>query len=252
VAAKTQEINAPKQVKHDMLQIVRHNPGAQIVNEELSLRYQKIQDVMAHVSGQNRRQLNSVHLVAVSKGQSLEVVQQALSLGIRCFGENRVQEAQGKFADLRLKVPDLQLHLIGPLQSNKVKAALALFDTIETLDRPELAHALAKAMATTARRPRLLVQVNIGAEAQKSGVAPEQLSDLLATCRELGLVIAGLMCIPPVDHDPALHFAKLAQLARAHGLSELSMGMSADYPQAIAAGATYIRVGSALFGPRGG
>jgi pyridoxal phosphate enzyme (YggS family) len=221
-----------------------------MMNDTLPLRYRKIQDVIERSCTQSGRLPDSVKMVAVSKGQPLEAVQHARALGIRCFGENRVQEARSKFAVLRDEMPDLELHLIGPLQTNKARAAVEFFDVIETLDRPDLARALAKAIAATARRPRLLVQVNIGEEPQKSGVAPEQLSDLLATGSELGLSIEGLMCIPPVGQDPVPHFAKLAGLARAHGLCELSMGMSGDYAQAIAAGATYIRVGSALFGDR--
>lgn len=192
-----------------------------------------------------------VELVAVSKTHGAAAVLSALAAGQRLFGENRVQEAKAKFAGLRESWPDLRLHLIGPLQTNKVEDAVALFDVIETVDRPKLAMALGKALVRLGRQPNLLVEVNIGREPQKAGVRPEDLADFLRLCREeAGLEIAGLMCIPPVAEDPVPHFQALAGLARAQGLTRLSMGMSQDFVAAIAAGATEIRVGSAIFGER--
>ena len=192
----------------------------------------------------------AVTLVAVSKTFGADAVQAALDAGQRVFGENRVQEAAGKFPALRARHPDIELHLIGPLQTNKVREAVALFDVIESVDRERLARELAKEMARAGRRPRLHVQVNIGEEPQKGGVAPAELGALLATCQGLGLEIEGLMCIPPVDQPPAPFFARLRELAAAHGLPVLSMGMSGDFAEAIAAGATHVRVGSAIFGVR--
>ena len=197
------------------------------------------------------RSPDSVRLVAVSKMQPAERVAAALEAGHRLFGENRVQEAQSRWAELRARHPDLVLHLIGPLQTNKVKDAVALFDAIETVDRPKLARALAREMDRTGRRPDCLIQVNTGEEPQKAGVAPDGLADLLTLCRDkLGLPVRGLMCIPPLDEPPALHFALLSELAGRHGLDELSMGMSDDFETAIRHGATLVRVGTALFGER--
>ena len=197
------------------------------------------------------RDPRSVALVAVSKTNGVRMVRQALAAGQRIFGENRVQEAAAKFPQLRADYPDLQLHLIGPLQTNKVKEAVALFDVIETVDRPKLAAELAKEMQKTGRRPRCYIQVNIGNEPQKAGVAPHDVSALLALSRdEYRLPIVGLMCIPPADEDPAPYFARMAALAKAHHLPILSQGMSGDYPAAIAAGATHVRVGTAIFGIR--
>jgi len=197
------------------------------------------------------RDPRSVALVAVSKTNGVRMVRQALAAGQRIFGENRVQEAAAKFPQLRADYPDLQLHLIGPLQTNKVKEAVALFDVIETVDRPKLAAELAKEMQKTGRRPRCYIQVNIGNEPQKAGVAPHDVSALLALSRdEYRLPIVGLMCIPPADEDPAPYFARMAALAKAHQLPILSQGMSGDYPAAIAAGATHVRVGTAIFGIR--
>nr|WP_236686421.1 YggS family pyridoxal phosphate-dependent enzyme [Paramagnetospirillum magnetotacticum] len=193
----------------------------------------------------------SVTLVAVSKTHSAEAVAQALAAGQRVFGENRVQEAKAKFPDLRGGYPDLELHLIGPLQTNKVRDAIALFDVIETVDRPKLARALADEMERTGRRPRILIQVNTGREAQKAGVDPDQLDAMVAICRnEYKLPLAGLMCIPPAEDDPAPHFRLLADMARRHGLDVISMGMSGDFETAITEGATHVRVGSAIFGHR--
>ena len=193
----------------------------------------------------------SVALTAVSKTQGDAALDAALSAGQRVFGENRVQEAQAHWSARRAVLPDLELRLIGPLQTNKAQEAVELFDVIETLDRARLASALAAAMKKTGRRPRLLVQVNTGAEPQKAGVLPDEADAFIAAARDdHGLTIEGLMCIPPADEDPAPHFALLAQIARRNGLSVLSMGMSGDYETAIAAGATHVRVGSALFGER--
>lgn len=193
----------------------------------------------------------AVTLVAVSKTHDESAVRQALTAGQRVFGENKVQEARGKFPALRDAFPDLQLHLVGPLQTNKVKEAVALFDVIESLDRPKLAEALAEEMARSGRRPALFVQVNTGEEPQKAGVLPADADAFIADCRDrLGLPVVGLMCVPPVDEESALHFALLGQIAARHGLASLSMGMSGDFPTAIRFGATHVRVGTAIFGAR--
>lgn len=194
---------------------------------------------------------DAVVLTAVSKTQSEAALQAALDLGQRVFGENRVQEAQAHWAHRRPDYPDLELRLIGPLQTNKAVEAVTLFDVIETLDRDKLAGALAAAMDRVGRRPRILVQVNTGAEPQKAGVLPTEADALIARARDAhGLVIDGLMCIPPADEAPEPHFALLAEIAARNGLKTLSMGMSGDYEAAIRAGATHVRVGSALFGER--
>ena len=190
-------------------------------------------------------------IIAVSKRQSADHIRRALDVGHRLFGENKVQEAQNKWPALLRDYPDARLHLIGPLQSNKAADAVALFDVIESLDRPKLAHALAKAMQDQNKRPSLFIQVNTGDEPQKSGVALNALDDFIALCcKELGLPVSGLMCLPPVDDDPALHFALLAKLAQRHHLPQLSMGMSGDYELAALMGASQVRVGTAIFGPR--
>lgn len=192
-----------------------------------------------------------VTLIAVSKGQPQPRIEAALAAGQRIFGENYVQEAKGRWPALRTAHPDLELHLIGGLQSNKAAEAVALFDVIQTVDRPRLAQELAKEMARQGRRPRLFVQVNTGEEPQKSGVVPGELEALLALCRdELGLAVEGLMAIPPEDEDVALHAALLGKLAGRYGLSGISIGMSGDYETAIRFGATHVRVGTALFGAR--
>lgn len=190
------------------------------------------------------------HLVAVSKTVDEAGIRAALAAGQRRFGENRVQEAQAKFPALRQDYPDLELHLIGPLQTNKVKEAMALFDVIESLDRIRLADALAAERDKGARVPRLFIQVNTGEEEQKAGVLPADLEALLAHARKLELPVEGLMCIPPVEDDAAPHFAFLLKRARDLGLSQLSMGMSGDFELAIKFGATHVRVGSAIFGAR--
>jgi PLP dependent protein len=190
------------------------------------------------------------HLVAVSKTVDEAGIRQALAAGQRLFGENRVQEAREKFPVLKSEFSDLRLHLIGPLQSNKVKDAVALFDYIETLDRPKLAEALAAERDKAGICPDLFVQVNTGEEAQKAGVMPADAAALIAQARSLNLPVTGLMCIPPLDQDPAPHFGFLAKLARDNGLEQLSMGMSGDFEMAIRFGATYVRIGTAIFGER--
>ena len=192
----------------------------------------------------------STRLVAVSKVQPVERVVAVLEAGHRLFGENKVQEAAGKWPDLRDRFPGVELHLIGPLQTNKARQAMALFDAIETLDRPKLARAIARLKDELGQCPRLFVQVNTGEEDQKAGVMPADADAFIAECRALGLEIAGLMCIPPVDEEPSLHFALLAKIAARNDVAELSMGMSSDFEQAVAQGATYVRVGSAIFGDR--
>jgi pyridoxal phosphate enzyme (YggS family) len=189
-------------------------------------------------------------LVAVSKTMDADAVREALAAGQRIFGENRVQEAQGKFPALKADYPDLELHLIGPLQTNKVKEAVALFDVIQTLDRTRLADALAAERDKSGKCPRLFVQVNTGEEPQKAGVMPGEAAALIAYARARELPVEGLMCIPPVEDDAAPHFAFLAKLARENGLDQLSMGMSGDFEMAVRFGATHVRVGSAIFGER--
>ena len=193
----------------------------------------------------------AVTLVAVSKTHPVEAVRAALEAGQRVFGENRVQEALAKFPELRRQYPDLALHLIGPLQTNKVREAVAQCDVIETVDRPRLAEALAREMDRTGRRLPCFVEVNTGEEPQKAGIAPDAADAFIRDCRDrLGLRIDGLMCIPPEHEEPALHFALLREIARRSGLEKLSMGMSADFETAIRFGATHVRVGTAIFGAR--
>jgi len=193
----------------------------------------------------------AVHLVAVSKFHDADTVRAVLNAGHRLFGENRVQEAEEKWPALRADFPDVAVHLIGPLQSNKVKNAVATFDVIETVDRPKIARALAKEFDRAGRRLPCYVQVNTGEEPQKAGVAPGDVDAFVAECRDnLGLDIQGLMCIPPVDEEAALHFALLSEIADRNGLAVKSMGMSADYEKAISLGATHVRVGTAIFGVR--
>ena len=193
----------------------------------------------------------SVTLVAVSKTFEAEQIEPVIAVGQRVFGENRVQEAKAKWPALMAKYQGIELHLIGPLQSNKAKEAVALFDAIHSVDRPSLCEALAKEIAKQNRRPTLFVEINTGAEPQKAGVLPQDTDEFLKSCRErYGLIISGLMCIPPLEEAPAPHFALTAKLAKRNGLKLLSMGMSADYATAIALGATHVRVGSAIFGER--
>ncbi len=197
------------------------------------------------------RPAESVTLVAVSKTNPAERVRAALVAGQRVFGENKVQEAAGKWPALAAEFPGVRLHLIGPLQTNKVREAVALFDVVETLDRPKLAAALAREFERQGRRPDCLVQVNTGREPQKAGIDPADLDAFVAECRrEHGIEPAGLMCIPPFDDDPEPHFVMLRDMAARNGLAVLSMGMSGDYPAAIRHGATHVRIGTAIFGAR--
>jgi len=198
-----------------------------------------------------RRDPASVKLVAISKTFDAAAIEPVIAAGQTLFGENRVQEAKAKWPELTARHSGIELHLVGPLQSNKAREAVALFDAIHSVDRPSLCEALAKEIATQGRRPLLFVQINTGGEPQKAGVLPEQADDFLKTCRETyGLAIDGLMCIPPVDEPPAPHFALTGKIARRNGLALLSMGMSADFTTAIEFGATHVRVGTAIFGER--
>ena len=214
-------------------------------------RLQEVSSRMARVLGSSGRAPDAARLIAVSKTFDAAAIEPVLAAGQRDFGENRVQEAQGKWPGLRERYPDLTLHLIGPLQSNKTREAVALFDCIHSVDRPKIAESLAAELARTGKVMRLFVQVNTGEEPQKTGIAPAGADAFIARCRdELGLAIAGLMCIPPADEPPSPHFALLAKIAARNGLSALSMGMSGDFEQALMLGATHVRVGSAIFGGR--
>ncbi len=197
------------------------------------------------------RGTNAAQLIAVSKTFDAEKITPVLEAGQRIFGENRVQEAHSKWPDLRARFEGVELHLIGPLQSNKTAEAVSLFDCIHTVDREKIAASLGAEIAKQSKKIKLFIQVNTGAEPQKAGVLPEDTNRFIARCRDVhGLAIAGLMCIPPVEDNPSPHFALLAKMAERNGLTELSMGMSADFEQAIRLGATYVRVGSAIFGGR--
>ena len=211
-------------------------------------------DVKARIAAQAKawnRAPEAVHLVAVGKTHPAEAIEAALIAGHRLFGENRVQEAAAKFPALRTRHPDLKLHLIGPLQTNKIRLALETCDAIETLDRDKLAQGLAAELAKTSRPIDLFIQVNTGEEAQKAGVLPREADDFIRRCcAEYKLPIVGLMCIPPAEEHPAPHFALLGEIAKRHGLRQLSMGMSGDYELAIQLGATHVRVGTAIFGAR--
>jgi pyridoxal phosphate enzyme (YggS family) len=210
----------------------------------------EITDRVAKAEAAAGRAPGSVKLIAVSKVQPNERVEAVLKEGHRCFGENRVQEAAGKWPAFREAYDGIDLHLIGPLQTNKARQSFELFQSIHTLDRPKLANTFARLAQETGGCPELFVQVNTGEEPQKAGVLPSETDEFVETCRGLDLVVAGLMCIPPVDEEPALHFSLLAKIAERNGLSGLSMGMSSDFETAIALGATHIRVGSAIFGAR--
>lgn len=197
------------------------------------------------------RPANSTRLIAVSKTFDAESIRPVLDAGHRIFGENRVQESLSKWPDLKSDYDGVDLHLIGPLQTNKAKEAVGLFDCIQTLDRPKLARVLAETFDAVGHTPRLFVQVNTGEEKQKAGILPDAVDGFVEGCRATyGLSIDGLMCIPPIDEEAALHFALLATIAERNGIAELSMGMSADFETAVALGATYVRVGSAIFGER--
>jgi len=211
-----------------------------------------VQERIGAAAREARRSPGSVTLVAVSKTHPAPTVRQALVAGHRVFGENRVHEAEAKYPALREEFPDLALHLIGPLQTNKVREALSIFDVIESVDRPRLAQVLAKEMDHSGRRPPCLIEVNTGEEAQKTGILPAEADGFIVECRDrLGLPVIGLMCVPPIDEEPALHFALLREIARRNELGILSMGMSADFEKAIRFGATHVRVGTAIFGARG-
>ena len=198
------------------------------------------------------RPTGSVALVAVSKTFGPEAIEPVIAAGQRVFGENRVQEAKAKWPALKARHPDIALHLIGPLQSNKAREAVALFDAIHSLDRPSLAEALAKEIARQGRAPLLFVEINTGGEPQKAGILPEQADDFLNDCKDkYGLRVSGLMCLPPADEPPAPHFALTAKIARRNKMNLLSMGMSADFAAAIAMGSTHVRIGTAIFGERG-
>jgi PLP dependent protein len=213
---------------------------------------EQFRQVRAAIAAEADRVGHDVSLVAVSKTYDGDHIRPVLELGHRVFGENRVQEAKLKWPPLRAQYPGIELHLIGPLQSNKVADAVALFDVIETVDRRKIAEALAVEMRRQHRHPQLFVQVNTGQEGQKAGLAPHDLEGFIATLRDdFGLNPVGLMCIPPVDDEPSTHFKMLAELARHNQLTQLSMGMSGDFRKAIAAGGTHVRVGSAIFGARG-
>jgi pyridoxal phosphate enzyme (YggS family) len=218
---------------------------------EIPERLRQVKEEIVLAAEAAGRKPSTIELVAVTKTMPAAAVEDAIEAGQRIFGENRVQEAQAKWPALKALHSNLELHLIGPLQTNKVRDAVALFDVIETLDRPKLARALAEEMKRTGIRPRLFVQVNTGEEPQKAGIVPEETADFVALCRDtFGLAVDGLMCIPPFDEEPSMHFALLAKLAKEIGLDELSMGMSGDFEKAIAFGATYVRVGTAIFGTR--
>ncbi|TWG53144.1 MULTISPECIES: YggS family pyridoxal phosphate-dependent enzyme [unclassified Aminobacter] len=214
-------------------------------------RLEAVKSRIAEAEREAKRPAGSVALVAVSKTFDADAIRPVLEAGQRVFGENRVQEAQGKWPALREDFPDIELHLIGPLQSNKAKEAVALFDVIETVDREKIAAELGKEIAKQGKAPKLYVQVNTGLEEQKAGIDPREAVAFVNRCREVhGLKIEGLMCIPPVEENPGPHFALLEKLAREAGVEKLSMGMSGDFETAVAFGATSVRVGSAIFGSR--
>lgn len=214
-------------------------------------RLRRVQAAIADACGRAGRDPGSVTLVAASKTVPADVIEQAIIAGHLIYGENRVQEAKGKWPGLRDRYPETELHLIGPLQTNKVREAAALFDVIHSVDRPSLCAALARERDRQGRKPRLFVQINIGSEPQKSGVIPGDADDFIGACQdEFGLDVVGAMCIPPSGEPPESHFAALADIAARNGLGLLSMGMSSDFEKAIEYGATHVRVGSAIFGAR--
>jgi PLP dependent protein len=216
-----------------------------------SERLAAVRDATAKACADAGRDPASVTLVAISKTFDADAIEPVIACGQRVFGENRVQEAKAKWPALKERHPGIELHLVGSLQSNKARDAVALFDAIHSLDRPSLAKALAEEIGKQGKSPLLFVEINTGAEPQKAGILPEAADEFLKSCRETyGLMIAGLMCIPPADEPPAPHFALTAKIAKRNGLKLLSMGMSADYATAIAFGATHVRVGTAIFGGR--
>lgn len=211
-----------------------------------------LSDIIQKIDGAKTKaqRTDQVKLIAVSKVQPNERVEAVLNEGHRVFGENKVQEAAGKWPEFKERFDHVELHLLGPLQTNKAKQAMELFDVIHSLDRPKLANRMAKLMEELGHCPKLFIQVNTGKEEQKAGILPEETADFATHCRDLNLPVIGLMCLPPVNEEPSLHFALLAKLARENDLKELSMGMSGDFESAIAQGATCVRVGSAIFGER--
>ena len=222
-----------------------------MTDEQMVPSYSNVRERMEAAAKLAGRNASEIELVAVSKTYFDDKIERVIQAGQRIFGENRVQEAQQKWPALKQKYPDIELRLIGPLQSNKTADAVALFDVIESVDREKIARALAKDMNKQKRNLKCYIQVNTGLEPQKAGVEPEKLDDFVGLCRdELGLDVIGLMCIPPFDENPGPHFALLRKLARRNGLKELSMGMSGDFETAISFGATSVRVGSAIFGAR--
>ena len=221
------------------------------MNSEAATPLETVRANIAHACKASRREPDDITLIAVSKTQSPEAIEPLLEQGQRVFGENRVQEAQGKWPELRARYPDTQLHLIGQLQSNKAEDAVGLFDCIHALDRPSLVNALGKAMEKLGKPVPCFIQVNIGSEDQKGGCAIADVPALIDDARAAGIPVTGLMCIPPADIEPAPFFALLAKLAADNGLAQLSMGMSGDYHTAVMLGATHVRVGTALFGARG-
>jgi pyridoxal phosphate enzyme (YggS family) len=218
---------------------------------DIATNLEEVRRAIADAAKAADRDPAAVTLIAVGKVQPVEKLEAALAAGQRVFGENRVQEAKAKFPELRERYPDIELHLIGPLQTNKVKDAVALFDVIETVDRPKLVQALAEEMRKQNRALRCFVEVNTGAEPQKAGILPQDVAAFVESCRaDYGLPISGLMCIPPANEEPALHFALLADLAKRLDLPVISMGMSGDFETAVRFGATHVRVGTAIFGAR--
>jgi hypothetical protein len=218
---------------------------------DVAANLERVRDRLAAALNDAQRKPDAATLIAVSKKHSAATIQKAIVAGHRVFGENRVQEAQAKWPDLCADTAGIVLHLIGPLQSNKAADAVAVFDVIETIDRPKIARAVASEISKQGRSVRCLVQVNTGEEPQKAGIAPDDAATFLAACsEEYGLAVDGLMCIPPIDEPPAPHFALLAKLADCHHLPVVSMGMSADFDIAARLGATHVRVGSEIFGPR--
>lgn len=209
-----------------------------------------IQEHISKAANAAGRDIADIHLIAVSKVQPLERVESVLDQGHRLFGENRVQEAAGKWPDLQETYPDAKVHLIGPLQTNKARQAMQMFEAIHSVDRPKLAHSLARLAQELGACPDLFIQINTGEEPQKAGALPRDADAFIKECRALDLPVKGLMCIPPAEETPSLHFALLRKIAERNGLSGLSMGMSSDFEQAISFGATHIRVGSAIFGER--